>query len=148
MGQEDLVSQPVSLLPVFRYLILFLRVISAEDRRFTFKMGDFIQARTGVARIDQIYVHKFDGERRVFLKCTRITLSDLDHGITDPVLGSGYVRLSIRLEDPTIIIGLPAIGARTFYIVPVNIEGEKGVLGMGSIDSTEYLWIQRSLQWL
>lgn len=65
-----------------------------EDRRFTFKMNDFIQARNGVARIDQICIYKFDRERRVFLKYTRITMSD--SGSIDPILGGGYCRLSVR----------------------------------------------------
>jgi hypothetical protein len=107
-------------------------------------MGDFIEARGIRIRADQIFIHNWDRQRRLFVKGSRISL---DPTSTDPVLGSGYCRLALTPSNGITIIGLPAIRPVQLYIVPITVDdGRVGLADRG--DATEFLWAVRTLQWL
>jgi hypothetical protein len=125
-----------------------------SQHRRTFKMGDFIMERgqsNEIVRIDHVLVHNWDGVRRVFVKGTHImeTSFSTSH---DPVLGSGYRRLHLLapatpVDDSTVLIGLPAILPRQLYIIPIATTGE-GLSVADVATAREFLWVERSLQWL
>jgi hypothetical protein len=124
-----------------------------SQRRQTFKMGDFVTEYgkgDEIVRIDHILVHNWDGVRRAFVKGTRITAASLSAS-QDPVLGSGYRRLRLpapsTMPDSTALIGLPAIHPRQLYIIPIAATGE-GLNVTDVATAQEFLWVERSLQWL
>jgi hypothetical protein len=56
-----------------------------EERRYTFKLGDYIKVKQQaqptqclqeVVRIDQIFIHEWDKEQRLFTMATRTDISD------------------------------------------------------------------------
>ena len=137
-----------------------------SQRRQTFKIGDFMMERgrsNEVVRIDQIMVHNWDRVRRLFVKGTRITAASLSVS-QDPVLGSGYRRLRLPdsssstpasgdINDSTVLIGLPAVLPRQLYIIPIaatmSTAGEELELSVADVMSAqEFLWVERSLEWL
>lgn len=101
-----------------------------------------------MVRIDHICVHKYDGIGRLFIKATPI---DLQSAAEDPVLGSGYwhLRLTTPPEDTILLYGLPAILPRQLYMVPIANNGPNLIsLADDRATAMEFLWIERTLQWL
>ena len=113
-------------------------------------MGDFVQVRSNqIVRIDYICVHRYDGIGRLFIKATPI--DSLQSAAEDPVLGSGYrhLRLATPPEDTILLYGLPAILPRPLYIVPISSDGPNLIsLVDDPATAMEFLWIERTLQWL
>jgi hypothetical protein len=83
------------------------------------KIGDFIEAHGTKIRIDQIFVHNWDRQRRLFVKGRPISLNTAS---TDPVLGSGYHRLTLTPSDGFTIAGLPTTTS-TSYQLPRMMAG-------------------------
>ena len=125
-----------------------------SQRRQTFKMGDFIMERdrgnNEIVRICHILIHNWAGARRLFVKGVRITAEYLSAS-EDSVLGSGYRRLrlpdSAATHESAVLIGLPAILPRQLYIVPIAAKGE-GFEIANVENAQEFLWAERTLQWL
>ena len=107
-------------------------------------MGDFVEARSMQMRINQIFIHTFNRDRRLFIKGSLISPTTTSF---DPVLGSGYHRLTLSPANTITIVGLPAIRARQLYIVPIT-EEEDGRIQLAKDNATEFLWAERTLQWL
>jgi hypothetical protein len=107
-------------------------------------MGDFIEARGIRICIDQIFLHNWDRQRRLFVKGSPISFNPTS---TDPVLGSGYHLLTLTASDGITIIGLPAIRPVQLYIVPIATDDSRIRLANKN-DATEFLWAERTLQWL
>ncbi|KAN0069774.1 hypothetical protein V8E54_012080 [Elaphomyces granulatus] len=112
-----------------------------EERRYTFKLGDYInvkqeaqptQGLQDIVRIDQIFIHKWDKEQRLFI----------------------IRRIPRQPEDAPFIIGLPMALPRKLYIVPIADDSDADrfaphqMLKLGGPDDKELLWMERSLQWL
>jgi len=121
-------------------------------------MGDFIiehRKADEIVPIDHILVHTWNGVRRFFVKGTRITASSLSV-TNDSVLGPGYRRLRLQDQDQsapptesTVFIGLPNILPRQLYIVPITATGAGEDLKVTDmVSAREFLWAQRTLQWL
>lgn len=107
-------------------------------------MSDFIEAHGTLLRIDQIFIHNWDRQRRLFVKGSLISLNPAS---TDPVLGSGYHRLTLASSGGITIIGLPAIRPVQRYVVPIAVDNG-GIRLADKGDATEFLWAERTLQWL
>ena len=107
-----------------------------SQRRQIFKIGDFTIGKNGneVVRIDHIFIHNWDGSRRLLcVKGTCLTAQSLQTSV-DPVLGLGYRRLRLQhktsaspaiVNASTVLIGLPSIRPRQLYIIPVTATGEQ-----------------------
>jgi hypothetical protein len=107
-------------------------------------MGDFIEAQGTQLHIDQIFIHNWDRQRRLFVKGRSISLNTAS---TDPVLGSGYHRLTLIPSGGFTIVGLPSISPVQLYILPIATDDGRIKLADES-DATEFLWAERTLQWL
>jgi hypothetical protein len=110
-------------------------------------MGDFVQVRSNkIVRVDYICIHRYNRIGRLFIKATPI--NSVQSRVEDPVLGSGYwrLRLATPLEE---IYGLPAILPRPLYIVPIASDSPDLIsLADDCAAAMEFLWIERTLQWL
>jgi len=131
-----------------------------EERRYTFKLGDYInvkqeaqptQGLQNIVRIDQIFIHKWDKEQRLFIMATRIDISDsFDQLLEYRILR----RIPRQPEDAPFIIGLPMVLPCKLYIVPIADDSDADrsarhqMLKLGGPDDKELLWMERSLQWL
>ena len=124
-----------------------------SQRRLTFKMLDFFKQsgsrddRT-VLRIDQILVHRYQHQRRVFIKATRI-----NHVLgNDHILGAGYCHLRIAPASPGMyLVGLPSVATEHLYIVPIEntytgVEAPR--LASISSNAEDFLWAKYTLTWL
>jgi hypothetical protein len=107
-------------------------------------MGDFVEAQGTQIRIDQIFIHNWDRQRRLFVKGRLISLNTAS---TDPVLGSGYHRLTLTPSGGFTIVGLPTISPVQLYILPIAAD-DGGIKLADESDATEFLWAERTLQWL
>ena len=117
------------------------------QRRLSFKMGDFIRRSSGdandILRIDQILVHKYEGQRRLFVKATRVDRNLGD----DAVLGTGFCHLHVASTGSMHLVGLPSIATEHLYVVP--IEGNQAPeLAKVASDATEFLWAKYTVSWL
>lgn len=122
----------------------------SSQRRLTFKMGDFIrQASQGrIMRIDQIFVHSFDQQRRLFVKTTPLIVDA--SATSDPVLGPGFSRLCSTNDDTGMhIAGLPSVDSEHLYVVPINAH-QGNVVELASVAShaQHFLWAQYTVAWL
>ena len=109
-------------------------------------MGDFVQVQSNqMVRIGHIYVHRYEGVGRLFIKA--MPIDSQQHATEDPVLGSGYRRL--RLATPPEET-LPAILPRLLYLVPIASDGPDLISLVDDRATTAkgFLWIERTLQWL
>jgi hypothetical protein len=128
-----------------------------EERRYTFKLGDYIKVKQQaqptqclqeVVRIDQIFIHEWDKEQRLFTMATRTDISDNFDQLLE------YRILRLVPEDAPFIIGLPLVLPRKLYIVPIVHDSDTDrsarhqMLKLGGPDDKELLWMERSLQWL
>ena len=128
-----------------------------EERRYTFKLGDYIKVKQqaqglqDIVRIDQIFIHNWDKEKRLFIMATRIDIDDS----FDQLLEYRILRLVPRQpEDAPLIIGLPMVLPLKLYIVPIVDDSDADrsarhqMLKLGGPDDKKLLWMERSLQWL
>jgi hypothetical protein len=122
------------------------RRVTLQDRDFTrVKRGN----TEGIVRIDHIFIHNWDNQRRVFIRATEVNTTPSYDGI----LGCQILGLQ---PEKTTTIGLPAIGAERLYIIPVaedpihpaTANGRVAKLKLGGPESRDLLWIDRSLEWL
>jgi hypothetical protein len=113
-------------------------------------MGDFVQVQSNqMVRIDYICVHKYEGVGRLFIKATPI--DSQQPATEDPILGSGYWHLQLATppEETILLYGLPAILPRLLYLVPIASDGPDLIsLVDDRTTAKEFLWIERTLQWL
>jgi hypothetical protein len=123
-----------------------------SQRRVTFRDNDFVYVKhgntEGIVRIDHIFIHNWDDQRRAFIRATKVSLTPS----YDEVLGCKILGLQ---PENMITIGLPAIGAERLYIIPVAqdpvhlaTDGRVAKLKLGGPESHHFLWIDQSLQWL
>lgn len=121
----------------------------ASQRRYTYKIGNFVRLRTGggILRIDQITVHTFEGRQRLFVMGTPLPPVA---GTEDPMLGRGYRRIVLTTTPKPTLFGLPSISAEHMYVVPVRGNGDAVSLATGDevLTSTDFIWSQYTLQWL
>jgi hypothetical protein len=101
-------------------------------------------------RVDYICIHTYDRTGRLFIKATPI--GSLQSAIENPILGSGYWRLRLATppEESIFLYGLPAILPRPLYIVPITTSNGSDLISLADdrTAATEFLWIERTLQWL
>src|SRR4029077_4286118 len=132
-------------------LLLIIRGNRDSHRRYTYKMGDFVQVRSNkMVRVDYICIHTYDRIGRLFIKATPI--GNPQSAIEDPILGSRYWRLRLATppEESIFLYGLPAILPRPLYIVPIATSNGSDLISLADdrTAATEFLWIERTLQWL
>src|SRR6202012_2979595 len=98
--------------------------------------------------IDHICVHRYEGVGRLFIKATPI--DSQQPATEDPVLGSGYRRLRLATppEETILLYGLPAILPRLLYLVPIASDSPDLISLDDRAAAKEFLWIERTLQWL
>jgi len=133
----------------------------ASQRRYTLKIGDFMmeRGRQDVIRVDHILVHHYEGKHYLFVRGTR--LSQLTTAPNDSVLGGGYrrLRLSTSAASTWTFVGLPAILSRPLYIIPVATGSSTAVipaitgadelsLHSNATQARDFIWAERTLQWL
>ena len=102
-------------------------------------------------RIDQIFVHSYNDERRLF-----ITASPVDNtNAFDEILEYPVLSIMPSSPDKPFIIGLPGIRPRSLYVVPVAVDTTEPSSGGGiqkltlsTNEETRLLWAERTLQWL
>ena len=97
-----------------------------SSHRCTFQCGDYIQYRGNcISRLDHILVHEIGStKRRLFGLVQKVK----DEGMRDFVLGLPILGLSGEKE----MVGLPAIGSRKLYILPVEQQADSGLKLGGS----------------
>lgn len=98
-----------------------------------FGIGDFVTVRsTGLARVDGVFLHELSRDSiRLFVRVFMV--EDFKEPKLDPVLKVAYQKLS----DTADIVGLPGIGVRKHYVLPVarkaRKDGTKGGLERGGL---------------
>lgn len=105
-----------------RALAVILPLINhppSRDRSFhrrNFAVGDYVRFHGNkVGRIDGIFTHIYNQERRAFIVLTSAILSDIRHALLD---------LPFVEDGPAIIVGLPAIEPESLYVIN-DKEGKK-----------------------
>jgi len=91
----------------------------------------------------------FSNSRFLFIKATPI--DSQQPATEDPILGSGYWHLQLATppEETILLYGLPAILPRLLYLVPIASDGPDLIsLVDDRATAKEFLWIERTLQWL
>lgn len=122
------------------------------QRRYTFKIGNFVQLRygnSGILRIDQILVHTFEGRQRLFVMGTPLPATGAD--LEDSVLGRGYRHIRLNTTPKPALFGLPSLSAAYMYVVPVQHNDDDSISlasGTDALSATEFIWSQNNLQWL
>ena len=94
---------------------------SLAERRQTFALGDFVEFYgASIGRIDGFLIVKLapDTNPHLFIKLT--VAQEKDH--RDPILN---VRM-FKLSSETILVGVPGIGLRRVYMLPVDVADDDG----------------------
>jgi hypothetical protein len=133
-----------------------LSFVDETQRRKTLRIGDFVHVNRSrgdaqhIIRIDHIFIHNWDDQRRVFIRATEVDTTRAPS--FDPVLDCQVLRLH---PEKTATIGLPAICTEQLYIIPVvkdpfhpSTNDRVAKLQLGGSDSVDLLWIEQSVQWL
>jgi hypothetical protein len=102
-------------------------------------------------RIDQIFIHKWDKEQRLFIMATRIDIS---------IASTSYLNIAFfdaSLANLKTLRSLSAFlwsslasctSCQSLTISDADRSARHQMLKLGGPDDKELLWMERSLQWL
>lgn len=118
-----------------------------SQRRYTYKIGDFIRSSSSIIRVDQIFVYIFNRGQRLFVKAIRLQNSTISNKlVNNEVLSRSFFRLSVVEAADILIIGLLSISANYLYIIPITIGSRSVVKLVKPVsEATEFIQVRYTI---